>query len=156
MYQIELDAPFHQLISMSGTPLMMKPLPPVVADNIYQTVISVLGLRDLPVADRIAALSSTSSSEILSKLPPGLPFLAVLDGITLQEEVSFEKLRDSSKFSQKQLLIGSCGMDVCILESSCYFQHILTSQRLAFSGSCSLRRKRVASNASPRLSLIHI
>jgi len=123
MFQVELKAPFQQLISMSGTPLMMKPLPPVVADNIYQTVIGVLGLRDLPVAERISALSSMSSSEILSKLPPGLPFLAVLDGAVLQENVSFEKLRDSCKSSQKKLLIGSCGMDVRILESSFCFQH---------------------------------
>ncbi|KAH8595663.1 putative carboxylesterase [Bisporella sp. PMI_857] len=120
MHQIEMngiDLPFQQVVNMSGTPLMLKPLSPVIAESIYQTVTSILGLGNLPGEERVTALTAIPAAELLSKLPPGLPFMPVLDGHVLKNEISFAQLQDGTGPSQSpniNLLIGSCDMDSSI------------------------------------------
>lgn len=124
MHQVQFStdtSPFQQLVSMSGSPLMMRPLPGAVAENIYQSVIGILGLHNLSAAERKTALLSISASELLSKLPPGLPFLPVLDGDSIRQDVSFSGLKSGLEITQShnmKLLIGSCDMDVRIPTSS--------------------------------------
>ncbi|TVY48173.1 Para-nitrobenzyl esterase [Lachnellula occidentalis] len=120
MHQIQLGAgtpSFSQLISFSGSPLMMRPLPSFVADDIYQTVTAILGLQKLSAAERVAALSSMPATELLMKLPPGLPFLPVLDERTIKKETSFAELASDTKTQLPEninMLIGSCDMDASI------------------------------------------
>jgi len=127
MHQIELGAgtpSFSQLISLSGSPLMMRPLPSFVANDIYQTVTAILGLQDLSAAERVAALSSMPATELLMKLPPGLPFLPVLDERTIKKDTGFAELALDTKTELPEninMLIGSCDMDVCRV-SLCIFQ----------------------------------
>ena len=120
MHQIQMATETHlfqQAVNMSGSPLMMKPLPGFVAEQIYQTVIDILGLQDLPVKKRVNTLATISASELLSKLPAGLPFLPVMDNDVLKEDISFSGLESGSKVGvsrQITLLIGSCDTDVRI------------------------------------------
>lgn len=103
---------------------MMRPLPGAVAEGIYQSVIGILGLHNLSAAERKSALLSIPASELLSKLPPGLPFLPVLDGDSIREDVSFSGLKSGSEVTQRhdmKLLIGSCDMDVRITTSTMSF-----------------------------------
>lgn len=94
---------------------MMRSLPNSVANGIYQTVTTSLGLQDLSVKERIVALLSMPASKLLLKLPPGLPFLPVLDGCTIKRETSFAELASETKTELPEnvnMLIGSCDMDV--------------------------------------------
>lgn len=94
---------------------MLRPLPDAVAESTYQTVISTLGLQDSTTADRMAALSSLSASELLAQLPLGLPFLPREDGETVKDVVTFQDLELHVAVRAPRcatLLIGSCDMDV--------------------------------------------
>ena len=108
---------FQRVVNMSGTPVMLRPLRETVAEGIYQTVIAILGLQDACVADRISVLLSIPAHEFLSKLPPGLPFLPVLDGRTITNDATFAGLSPNLEHDGAQhidMLIGSCDMDVSI------------------------------------------
>lgn len=127
MHQVQLSTdapPFQQLVSMSGSPLMMRPLPGAVAEGIYQSVIDILGLHKLSAAERKSTLLSIPAVELLSKLPPGLPFLPVLDGDSIRDALSFSGLKSGLEVTRShdmKLLIGSCDMDVRIPTSTMFF-----------------------------------
>ena len=94
---------------------MMRPLPDFVAENVYQTVMNILGLQERSAADRIAAISSAPASELLAKLPRGLPFLPVRDGSIVRSEFTFRELESqvgAGPAQDTKLLIGSLDMDV--------------------------------------------
>lgn len=118
MHQLQLEEEmpsFSQIVSLSGSPLMMRPLPSFVANGVYKEVMTILGFQHLPVAERILALSEMPAAELLQKLPPGLPFLPVLDGCTIKKDTKFSDLASNKAELPENIniLIGSCDMDVC-------------------------------------------
>ncbi|KAF4545741.1 Carboxylesterase [Lasiodiplodia theobromae] len=71
---------FTRLITMSGTPLLMNPLPPAVAENTYAALTAAFGLSNHPPSTRPAALAALPIPDLLAKAPPGLPLIFVHDG----------------------------------------------------------------------------
>ncbi|THW34283.1 hypothetical protein D6D22_08700 [Aureobasidium pullulans] len=121
MHQLQMSPkspPFQQCISMGGNPLMMKPLPDFVAEGVYRGVINSLGLEKLSASERKSALLSMPAAELLSRLPPGLPFLPVQDGRTICESFTFLRVKSGSELTQStatRILIGTCDMDSSVL-----------------------------------------
>ena len=70
-------------MSTGGAVLLFKPLPTVVAESTYQSVIKALGLSDKSPKDRIKSLLSVPADELWQKLPPGAPLTPVADGDTV-------------------------------------------------------------------------
>jgi carboxylesterase type B len=78
---LQSDIPlFTRLVAMSGTDLLLKPLPTVVNKDIYDHVLQVLNLDNLSVADRAAGLKKAIPDDIISVLPPGILFLPTAGG----------------------------------------------------------------------------
>ncbi len=114
---------FKRLMSMGGTSLLMRSLPPAAHEVIYDTVIDILGLKDLPSEDRIAALVKMPSEELFLKIPPQVPLLPLIDGNIIPSPSSFQRIADRSETGVselpgkawcKDLLIGDCQSDVSI------------------------------------------
>ena len=112
---------------MSGTSLLMKPLPPFVADFGYTTVLKALNLDHLTAAERVKALRSTPVEELL-KLPPTAPMLPMIDDDLIPSMVSFDQI--STKGSDpalpgkrwcESLMIGDCKFDVSLNSSSAVY-----------------------------------
>ena len=68
---------------------MMKPLPPPLSEFAYDSVIQALGLKDLPTPERVEALQKLPAAELLTKVPPGIPLMPVVDGDLIPDAVSF-------------------------------------------------------------------
>lgn len=105
---------------MSGTPLMIKPLPLHVAEHAYQTVIAAFGLTDLTPADRIEKLRRMPPEKLL-KVPHSVRTQPVLDGELIKLAPSFQSLEQTvSPGAQwcEELMIGWCGYDVSTLPPS--------------------------------------
>ena len=109
---------FKRLVSMSGTSLLIKPLPPFIADSGYTTVLKALNFDNLSAADRITALLNTPIEEFL-KLPPTAPMLPMIDDDVIPGMLSFNQI--STKGSDpalpgkgwcESLMIGDCKFDV--------------------------------------------
>ncbi|GME34882.1 putative carboxylesterase protein [Neofusicoccum parvum] len=121
LLQLQSDTPlFKRVISMAGTPIMMKPLPPAVAEHTYSAITAAFGLTSLSPADRISALRTLPIADLLSKAPPGLPLIFVADGDTVKETPSHASLAPSLGPSGSspwcaELLAGWCGYDANIL-----------------------------------------
>lgn len=98
---------------MGGTPLLMKPLLPAVADHIYLSVLEKLGISASTSKERLEALLTTSTEDVLGKVPPSLPLLPIVDGDIVQAPASFATYGNNSTMQTcGPLLIGDCGFDV--------------------------------------------
>ncbi|KAI9926750.1 hypothetical protein MW887_003844 [Aspergillus wentii] len=112
---------FKQLVSMGGTSLLMKPLPPPVTEWIYAGVLKALGLSDLSVKDRIEALLNLPATDILTKVPPTFPLIPALDGDVVHSNLTFADWRNGAASNLpgyswcKRAMIGDCQYDGSIL-----------------------------------------
>jgi hypothetical protein len=106
---------------MSGTALMLQPLPAPVADFVYSNVIKSLGAEELSTQERIKKLLDLSSDELATLVPPGLPLLPIVDHEVISGNFNFAEI--SSKEGPtgvalpgrgwcEELLIGDCQFDV--------------------------------------------
>ena len=56
---------------------------------------------------------SPNSEDMLNKVPPSLPLVAVIDGDIVKTSISFAEYGSDSKDQRcRSLLIGDCGFDV--------------------------------------------
>ncbi|KAH7085327.1 carboxylesteras-like protein [Paraphoma chrysanthemicola] len=79
LYQLHSKEPlFRRAISMSGTPIMLKPLPAAVAEMSYASIIKNFGLEDASVEERIERLMSASPEELAEMTPMSIPLLPCL------------------------------------------------------------------------------
>ncbi|KAK0110047.1 hypothetical protein ONS95_002707 [Cadophora gregata] len=110
---------FKRYMSMSGTSLMIKSLPPPVSEFAYSSVIDILGLRELSGPERIKALLELPVGKLLS-VPPTIPLLPVIDGDLIRNAVDFAHVsskEDSPELDMpgrkwcQDLLIGDCQFD---------------------------------------------
>ncbi|KAI4693283.1 uncharacterized protein J4E88_001654 [Alternaria novae-zelandiae] len=100
----------------AGTPLMLKPLSPAVAEKSYKAVLQALGLEDAPTHDRIQKLLAMSPEDLVQKIPIKIPLAPYLDGDMIPEAPSFANLSYGTLQSLnntrcEDLLIGSCADD---------------------------------------------
>ena len=105
---------FKRVIALGGTSLGIKQLPPFLPDAVvYPAVTASLGLSELSPEQRIEKLKTMPFEEILQKLPPGLPLIAVNDNEVLPPALTFENL--SSAFPKdhwcKEMMVGDCALD---------------------------------------------
>ncbi|KAH7336031.1 carboxylesterase-like protein [Rhexocercosporidium sp. MPI-PUGE-AT-0058] len=110
---------FKRYVSMSGTSLMMKPLPPPVSEFAYSSVIEMFGLKDASGPERIKALLALPVEKLLS-VPPNIPLVPVIDGDLIRSIINFAQISSKDddpaldmpgrKWCQ-DLLIGDCQFD---------------------------------------------
>jgi len=110
---------FKRLVSISGTTLLMKPLPPFVAEFAYASVLESLGIKDLSPADRIKALIIMQFDLLYSKVSPAVPLMPVVDNDLIPGTVDFSQISTTGsdallpgKTWCQDLLIGDCKFDV--------------------------------------------
>jgi carboxylesterase type B len=81
LYQLHSTEPlFKRCISMSGTPIMLKPLPLQVAEMAYTAIMKEFGLEDASVQERVEKLRTIEPEELVEKTPMSVPLLPLLDG----------------------------------------------------------------------------
>ncbi|KAJ4348577.1 uncharacterized protein N0V89_009955 [Didymosphaeria variabile] len=106
---------FKRAISMSGTPLMLKPLSLDVAESTYQAIIAALGLNDASVEERIQRLISIAPEELVEKTAMKALLAPFLDDDVLPEAITFEKLASGLDVPGmkwcEELMIGDCRHD---------------------------------------------
>ncbi|KAF2843909.1 alpha/beta-hydrolase [Plenodomus tracheiphilus IPT5] len=83
-------AMFQQLVSLGGTSLLMKPLPPFVADVIYSTILQKLQCdSSRPAEDQLASLLAVAPEAVLSTIGPDVPLLPLVDGDIITTNATF-------------------------------------------------------------------
>ncbi|KAF2000989.1 para-nitrobenzyl esterase [Amniculicola lignicola CBS 123094] len=107
---------FKRAISMSGTPIMLKPLPPPVAEVSYQTVMKELGLENASVEERIERLTTIDADELVSKTPMTVALIPFLDGDMVPSVTTLEKISDPAfplpgREWCTELMLGDCKHD---------------------------------------------
>lgn len=118
LYQLHSKEPlFKRCISMSGTPLMLKPLPISIAETSYVSIIPAFGLENSSALERIEKLRIASPEDLVANTPMSVPLLPVLDGDTVPESTTFAKLASHDHASLpgmqwcEHLMIGDCQHD---------------------------------------------
>lgn len=101
---------------MSGNSLGLKPLPSAIPDMLYPIILQSLGLSDLTPGQRAERLKTLPFEDLLLKIPPNVPMLAVQDNDLIPEVLEFSKLPSAVSGSWcLELLIGDCSLDGMIL-----------------------------------------
>ncbi|KAK5127009.1 hypothetical protein LTR85_008368 [Meristemomyces frigidus] len=78
-YHLQSKEPlFKRVVLMSGTSLLMSPVPVEVAERSYQSAINALGLESATAEERIQALLRIDATELRSKLMT-VPMLPMVD-----------------------------------------------------------------------------
>jgi hypothetical protein len=113
-----------ELVSMSGTNLMIKPLPEGVTESTYSNIINALGFRNISSSDRVKELVAMDSQELLAKIPPWVPLLPTCGGeVGVKTHTFADIYREPSKSLDlpgrnwcSEILIGDCQMDASSAE----------------------------------------
>ncbi|PVI06942.1 carboxylesteras-like protein [Periconia macrospinosa] len=117
---------FGRAISMSGTPLMLKPLPKSATEPAYETIIKAFGLEDLSAEERVKRLVSITPEDLIAKTPMEARLLPFIDGDIIPSAITFKDLTTNAQQLQekvpgylwcKELMIGDCQHDGTV----CYF-----------------------------------
>jgi carboxylesterase type B len=111
---------FKRCISMSGTPIMLKPLPLVAAEASYAKIMKELGLEDASVEERIEKLKIVTPDEQVEKTPMTVPLTPYLDGDIIPGMATFANLASTDDTLETSvpghqwcegLMIGDCQHD---------------------------------------------
>ncbi|KAL2004006.1 hypothetical protein VTN02DRAFT_1069 [Thermoascus thermophilus] len=118
---LHADKPlFKRAIAMSGTFLLMTPLPYSVHEDGYQQAMKALGLEKATPEERVKALLETPPQDLISKIPPSVPMLPALDGDLIPSALTYAQTADKSQQTLKakswckDLLIGDAQIDASI------------------------------------------
>jgi hypothetical protein len=102
---------------MSGTPIMLKPLPLHVAELSYIAIMEALGLENASVEERIRKLKTVGPEELVEKTPMSVPLLPFQDGDIVPQVITFAKLASMNHEGLpgmewcEELMIGDCQHD---------------------------------------------
>ncbi|KEF60618.1 uncharacterized protein A1O9_02179 [Exophiala aquamarina CBS 119918] len=117
------EALFQQLILMSGSTLLLPPLPPPVSEIAYSLSMKALDLEGLTVDERVAKLIHGPKSDLYEKITPAIPLLPVIDNEVVHPGPSYEELfggatrvenvLPGTKWCQR-ILVGDCEFDASI------------------------------------------
>jgi len=105
---------------MSGTPIMLKPLPILVTEMAYGMIMKELGLENASVEERIQKLLTISPDELVAKTPMTVPLVPFLDGDVIGSATTFKKLEEGADATVPGrqwctgLIMGDCKHDVCL------------------------------------------
>lgn len=111
---------FKRCISVSGTPLMLAPLPASATDIGYDMVIKSLGLDLVSAAERITKLLTIPAEELIAKVPQTVPMMPFTDGNIIPGPPTFEIVSSASEHNDlptpgrkwcESLMIGDCQFD---------------------------------------------
>jgi len=106
---------------MSGSSLLIKPLPSFVHEHTYEATLKALGLKELSTSERIQAILTIPYERVLGLLPPSLSFMPLIDDDILPAAMTFEQMSGSTQNLQTvlpgidwcdSLLIGDMQFDV--------------------------------------------
>jgi len=106
----------------------MRPLPSSVHEMFYEGVCAAHGLSDLSGKERLAAIEKIPSLHLFLNVPPSIPSLPMLDGDLVTTAPTFASAEEWSGSGEaefpglewcKEIFIGDCQMDVCILSKLC-------------------------------------
>jgi hypothetical protein len=103
---------------MSGTCLLIQPLPYDLHEQNYQQAIAALGLADAGSEERIRALLETPGDDLVARIPPTVLAVPAIDGDMVSSAVTYAQVADKgSDFPRgkkwcEDLMIGDAQMDV--------------------------------------------
>jgi hypothetical protein len=125
---------------MSGSSLMLKPLPAPVSEFVYASVAKDLGLENLSAMERVRVLADLPFEDLLSKVSPALPLMPVMDGDIIPGPVTFSQIYSAdnaanSKLAGKKwcesLLVGNCQADVSVSRLNVQVTSLTNHSRLS-------------------------
>lgn len=105
---------------MSGTNLLMQPLPGHVAEVTYKTLVTRLGLASLSASDRVNALVQMDSQKLLQVISPNDALLPATGGelglkphtyADIHQGGSGPLVLPGQKWCEA-IMVGDCQMDV--------------------------------------------
>jgi hypothetical protein len=113
---------------MSGTSLMLQPLPPFLPEIVYSAVIKSLDAGELSIQERIKMLLDLPNDKLAILVPPGLPLLPVVDNDLIPGNLNFAQVSSKETPSVslpgrtwcEEVLVGDCQFDVSFLISHLY------------------------------------
>ena len=111
------------MMLMSGTILLMPPMPPQFAEQQYARAMGILGLESTSPEDRVKALLSLPASELTQKLM-SIPNMPVVDGDLCPTSFTFESVA-----SGKTTLPGAEWCEAAII-GDCQFDGSINALRL--------------------------
>ncbi|KAF7555081.1 hypothetical protein G7Z17_g2416 [Cylindrodendrum hubeiense] len=123
-FHLESSKPlFQQLVSMSGTSLLMRPIPLQFADTMYKVVLERIQVDgSQSPTDQLKQLLLVPEELIMARVGPDVKLHPVIDGEVIQSELSCAQW-DSADVSSlvpgtnwcRRLLIGDCQSDSIIM-----------------------------------------
>lgn len=123
-YHLDSDEQlFKRAIVMSGTCLLIQPLPYELHEQNYQQAIAALGLTNASSEERIRALLETPGDDLVAKIPPTVLAVPAIDGTMVTSPVTYAQVADkNSDFPRgkkwcEDLMIGDAQMDVSCHET---------------------------------------
>ncbi|GAQ03075.1 uncharacterized MFS-type transporter C18.02 [Aspergillus lentulus] len=121
-YHLDSDEQlFKRAIVMSGTCLLIKPLPYDLHEQNYQQAIAALGLADASPGERIKTLLETPGEDLVAKIPPTVLAVPAIDGDMVSSAVTYAQVAGKgSSFPRgknwcEDLVIGDAQMDASIM-----------------------------------------
>ncbi|GIK05682.1 hypothetical protein Aspvir_009795 [Aspergillus viridinutans] len=121
-YHLDSDEQlFKRAIVMSGTCLLIQPLPYDLHEQNYRQAIAALGLADASSEDRIKTLLETPGEALVAKIPPTVLAVPAIDGDIVSSAVTYAQVADKgSNFPRgkkwsEDLMIGYAQMDASIM-----------------------------------------
>lgn len=109
---------FKRAMMMSGSTLLMGPVPEAVAEANYQKAVKLLGLDGLSSTERVRRFVEMDGQELRETLlKGGVASLPVIDGNICPTAVNFKSVMDGSlELPGREwcngLLLGDCAFDV--------------------------------------------
>lgn len=106
---------------MSGTCLVLRPVPKSVHEMFYQSFCEAQGLTNVSGQERIQMIEEIDSQKLLLNMHPGTPFLPVVDDDVINDIPTFNSVEAWSSGGGstipglqwcKELLVGDSQMDV--------------------------------------------
>ncbi|EAW16306.1 putative carboxylesterase [Aspergillus fischeri NRRL 181] len=121
-YHLDSDEQlFKRAIVMSGTCLLIQPLPYDLHEQNYQQAIAALGLANASSEERIRALLETPGDDLVAKIPPTFLAAPAIDRAMVTSVVTYAQVADKGsdiprgKKWCEDLMIGDAQMDASIM-----------------------------------------
>lgn len=120
-HHLQSEVPlFERMVSLSGTSLLMQPLPEEVTESTYEAIVDRLGLASLPPTERVNALVQTDTQELLRACSPGDALLPAIGGDLDLKSHTYAEIYQGCSGSLnlpgrkwcEYIMIGDCQMDV--------------------------------------------
>lgn len=105
---------------MAGTLLLLKPLPPPVAEFAYSATLKALNIESLSPSERVKKLLECPISDFWTKITPSIPLLPVIDEEIIISSPTYKQLAgtradvvsafEGAEWCEK-IMIGDCQFD---------------------------------------------